>query len=509
MLARALPLIFVLGLFAPALPATWSIILVNTVTGEVALGVSTCLTGFDLARWVPVIVVGKGAGAAQSFVNPAGTNRLLIRDQLRLGTDPLQILQLLKAQDPAHQTRQYGIVDGQGRAIGFSGTGAGSWAGDRTGRQGDIVYAVQGNVLTGAPVLAAAELAIWSTKGSVTDKLMAAMQAARQYGGDGRCSCIGGAPTACGSPPANFTKSAHVGTMIAARLGDIDGGCNGANGCATGQYYMHLNVAFQGQNDPDPVAQLQALYDSWKLAEQNRPDHFNSRVSFAHPNLPIDGQTQTTATVSLVDRYGKAIIHGGAKLTATLDPSSPAAVTTGTITDNGNGTYSIPVTAGVNSGKARIQITVDDGKGGPPRQLYPAAEISLVPDRLWADRQDLSIAQGGAVNFAIQPGAGFGKYRNWVLMAGNSGSVPGIYIPPFTVIPIVPDPLFLATVQAAFSFAMPELIGVLPANGITHTQVRFPAGLYGIPLGSDITFAYALWNPLNFASNAVNVRVVR
>lgn len=95
------------------------------------------------------------------------------------------------------------------------------------------------------------------------------------------------------------------------------------------------------------------------------------------------------------------------------------------------------------------------------------------------------------------------------MLASNSGSFPGIFVPPFVVIPLVPDPLFFATVQAAFSFIMPELIGVTPQNGVTRTSITFPPGIYGIPLGSDVTFAYVLWNPLSLASNPVKVTLVR
>ena len=63
---------FCLGLllFAAPASATWSIVIVNLVTGEVAVGIATCLTGFDLRPNTVVIVPGHGAAAAQSFVGP-------------------------------------------------------------------------------------------------------------------------------------------------------------------------------------------------------------------------------------------------------------------------------------------------------------------------------------------------------------------------------------------------------------------------------------------------------
>ena len=70
-LPRAL-LAFLASLFLLAgnAAATWSIVVVNVVTGEVAVGIATCLTGFDLRPNTVVVVPGRGVAAAQSFVGP-------------------------------------------------------------------------------------------------------------------------------------------------------------------------------------------------------------------------------------------------------------------------------------------------------------------------------------------------------------------------------------------------------------------------------------------------------
>ena len=219
-----------LGL-ASAASATWSIILVDLRTGEVALGSATCLTGFDLRANTPVLLTGIGGATAQSFVDNTGQNRVFIRDGLARGTSPADILAGLSTFDPGHQTRQYGIVDAQGRRATFSGTGAGAWAGGQTGQfnythagqSGDVAYAIQGNVLTGPCVVDAAVLAAINSPGDLPARLMAAMEAARAVGGDGRCSCTAGGPTACGCPPVTFTKSSHIAYMMIARAGDRDG----------------------------------------------------------------------------------------------------------------------------------------------------------------------------------------------------------------------------------------------------------------------------------------------
>lgn len=211
----------VLGLVALAGSAsgTWSIIIINTRTGEVAAGSATCLTNFDLQANTPVLIPMVGAATAQSFVDSDGSNRTFIRDGMARGDSLSTILAGLAVRDSGHQTRQYGMAKVDGDRLTFSGTGAGGWAGGRVGRVGELVYAVQGNVLTGAPVVDEAVRAIEETPGDIAAKLMASMEAARVMGGDGRCSCNRG-PEGCGSPPPSFTKSAHIAYMLIGRDGD-------------------------------------------------------------------------------------------------------------------------------------------------------------------------------------------------------------------------------------------------------------------------------------------------
>ncbi|MEO1009162.1 MAG: DUF1028 domain-containing protein [Planctomycetota bacterium] len=205
--------------------ATWSILLVDTRTGEIALGSATCLTSFDLRAGTPVVITGVGAATAQSSVDSTGRNRSRIRDGLALGLDPQVIFGDLAGFDPSHQSRQYGLVDVQGRAGTFTGGSAGAWAGGEIGEIDGIVYAVQGNLLTGPAVVDDAIAAILGTPGDLAEKLMAGMEAAQAIGGDARCSCPP-RPIPCGTPPPGFLKSADIGFMIIARAGDTDA-CNG------------------------------------------------------------------------------------------------------------------------------------------------------------------------------------------------------------------------------------------------------------------------------------------
>ncbi|MFQ5463197.1 MAG: DUF1028 domain-containing protein [Phycisphaerae bacterium] len=294
----ALAVLFCVG--TPAW-ATWSIVLVDVETKEIAVGSATCLTGFDLRQNLPVVLVEVGAAVAQSAVDGNAVNRIRMHDQLLLGTAPDDILALLAQLDPAHQTRQYGIVDVLGRAATFTGSEDGQHASGVIGQTGSIVYAIQGNVLTGPPVVLSAEDAVINTPGDLPDKLMAAMQAARSFGGDGRCSCTVLNPTVCGSPPDSFEKAAHISFMIDARAGDTDGVCNATLGCATGDYFMNFNVANQTAEDEDPVFQAQALFDQWRLDNVGQPDAVHSTVVMDRPWIRADGQETVEMLVSIKD----------------------------------------------------------------------------------------------------------------------------------------------------------------------------------------------------------------
>jgi uncharacterized Ntn-hydrolase superfamily protein len=494
-----------LALLRP-IAATWSIILIDRRTGEIAVASATCLPNFDLAVWVPIVLVGKGAGCAQSFVDPTGNTRIYIRDQLALGTTPSQIIAGLATRDPGHQTRQYGVADVLGRAVGFTGTGAGAYASDRIGQVGDIVYAVQGNVLTGGAVLAAAEIAIYTTPGDLGEKMMAAMEAARRYGGDGRCSCSEGAPTSCGSPPPNFTKSADVAFMIVARPGDVDGTCNATVGCASGTYYMRLNVANRLRSDPDPVILLRGLYDQWRTQQRGRPDHFLSTFTFSSPSLPLNGQTVVNGRLVLRDREGTRITSGVTAQVA-IDPASTTNATLGPVRDNGDGTFDVPITAGTTQGQLVLQVDVNDGTSTRrigPRPTLPTTSIN---DRIWVSRATVSATSGGAVDFSVQPGAFFGANRTWLLMGTLSGTRPGIILPPFYNLPLNPDPIFHVLLQAAVTGLMPELVGRTSGLGVAATSIRFPPGMYALPVGANVSFAYALISPITLASEAVTFRI--
>lgn len=490
-MARCLLLAVLLLCFAHPLSATWSIILINILTGEIAVGSATCLANFDLRRGTPVILVGKGAATAQSYVDSSGQNRQLILAEFMKNTDPAQILVLLSKQDSFHQGRQYGIVDTQGRTLTFTGTSANAWAGGVTGKIGNIVYAIQGNLLTGQPVVTEAEKAVRDTNGDLAQKLMAGMQAARAKGGDARCTV--------------YNKTGHVGYMIIARQGDKDGTqCNATVGCATGTYYMNLNV-IGGTTSQDPVLTLQTQYDSWRKALAGRPDHNLSTIVLPTQSLPADGLTMMTATLTLRDVDGNQLKQGGAKVTVTPEQAS-AQLIVGQVTDHKDGTYSFSLKSGTTVGAAHLRITVDDGKGAV--LLSPRTTVPVTSDKLWASVSQLRVTTGGNIDFVLNQGKANGQVP-YLLLASNSGTSPGIKWPPNLVFPLNPDVVFHAVWAAALNNTLPGFLGSLDSNGRQTARLTMPPGAYLLPINTTLHFAHGLLTPVGNFSNAVAVSLVR
>src|SRR6266508_1818154 len=191
---RHLRLLMLLALLAvPSTAfATWSVVAVDRSTGRVVVASATCVNGDDdfLKGVQAVVVPGKGAAACQAAVDNTHQNQMLVFQELQKGTDPKKIIELL-AKDPGYQSRQFGIVDLQGRRAGHSGLTNGYVFQDIQGQVPgtDIFYSIQGNILRPGQVVPNAVQAFLAATGAITDRVMAAMDAADGSGGDSRCTC--------------------------------------------------------------------------------------------------------------------------------------------------------------------------------------------------------------------------------------------------------------------------------------------------------------------------------
>jgi uncharacterized Ntn-hydrolase superfamily protein len=262
----SLTALFVFGSCSMA-SATWSVVALDRKTGVIVVASATCVAqrafasfpAKDLRDVQAIVVPGRGVAAAQARVDNSRANQRLIFAELQKGTAPDKILELLK-QDAAIAGRQFGIVDMQGRTAGFSGPSNGAVSLDRQGQVPDteISYAIQGNILASETVIVDAVQAFTAAAGELTDRVMAAMEAADAKGGDRRCSCEQGPKI---DAPCT-AKTAHVAYLLRADPTDRNG-----ESYNDGQYALYISVTDQDikpDEDANPVRTLRMRYDRWK-----------------------------------------------------------------------------------------------------------------------------------------------------------------------------------------------------------------------------------------------------
>ena len=421
---RLLPLLLLPALCADAL-ATWSIIVIKRSTREVAVGCATCINNFNLVPYTPVVRPGIGVANIQSSGDVGGTRKPIVWAGFEAGDSPDEIVQAIRG-EPFFQNLQLGVVSWDGPPVSFSGEGAGAAVCGLIGDDGDLVYAIQGNLMTGVAVCTAAEQALLSTDGDLVAKLMAGMLAARSMGGDGRCSCPRPDPTTCGAPPPVFTKSAHTGFMIVARVGDEEGQCTPSSGCANGSYYL-LRNAIGDASDIDPIFELEQKVNLWRSKQQGKPDQVLSTVSASRQLLVADGTSRATITVALRDIDDVPLAQGGALLTIAPRHAGPPPALAGPVTDHGDGTYSFDLVATADPGRGAWDVIVDFG-GAKTRQLWPPLTLETRPlVDLFCGFDSYPGGSGLDVPFELNRGPAEAG-RPYHLLGTLSGTSPGVVI---------------------------------------------------------------------------------
>ena len=152
---------------------TFSIVAVDPESGMCGAAVASKYPA--VGKVVPYARAGVGAFCTQHWHEPKWGERAL--DLLEKGTLPEAVLGELLRDDPQRDKRQLAIIDMSGRAANRNPADAdpsGVYWGAMSGR----FYACQGNTLTGREVITAMAKAYEETKGSLADRLMAALSAA-------------------------------------------------------------------------------------------------------------------------------------------------------------------------------------------------------------------------------------------------------------------------------------------------------------------------------------------
>lgn len=186
---------------------TWSIAAVDLETGMMGVALASCVPDMH-ADAVASLVPGKGVAVTQAYFTMK--NRNTVYRMLKKGHSAAKIIQ--KISDPQydknHGKRQYGVItlgpDGVSIET-YTGTKNTPWFGSQFDAK--LAVTVQGNILVSEAVVSHAFEA-FKGAGSFTDKLMAALAAGSEAGGDIRCN------------NSEVTQTAATAFILAAKAGD-------------------------------------------------------------------------------------------------------------------------------------------------------------------------------------------------------------------------------------------------------------------------------------------------
>ncbi|MBA2286092.1 MAG: DUF1028 domain-containing protein [Ktedonobacteraceae bacterium] len=157
---------------------TFSIVARDPQAGE--LGIAVQSKFLAVGAVVPWARAGVGAIATQSFANTSYGPQGL--EFLATGLSAAQTIARLTAEDEERDQRQVGVVAVTGEPATYTGSACFPWAGGRVGQH----YACQGNILVGQETVQAMAQTFEGTSGLLCDRLLAALAAGQEAGGDSR-----------------------------------------------------------------------------------------------------------------------------------------------------------------------------------------------------------------------------------------------------------------------------------------------------------------------------------
>jgi uncharacterized Ntn-hydrolase superfamily protein len=155
---------------------TFSIVARDESTGQIGVAVQT--HWFAVGAMCPWIEAGVAAVATQSLVEVSYGPKSL--DLLREGSDADEALQKLLAADENREVRQVAIIDCLGHVAVHTGERCIREAGHVKG----VNFSVQANMMKHPTVWTAMARAFESAKGSLAERMLAALFAAQAEGGD-------------------------------------------------------------------------------------------------------------------------------------------------------------------------------------------------------------------------------------------------------------------------------------------------------------------------------------
>jgi uncharacterized Ntn-hydrolase superfamily protein len=220
---------------------TYSIVAYDSVTGDLGIAVQSKFP--NVGGLVPWAKAGIGAVATQSLSNTDYGEQGL--ELLARGATAPEAMRIIMRSDTRPSQRQVGMVDAHGNAASWTGDSTFDWAGGTTGGQavrrlagkGELIvgrgYAAQANIMVSDATVRNMADTFERAKGSLADRLLAALVAGQAGGGDKR--------------------GMQSAALLVVRAG---AGYLGAT-----DRYIDIRV----YDAPDPIKELQRLYELHKL----------------------------------------------------------------------------------------------------------------------------------------------------------------------------------------------------------------------------------------------------
>ncbi|MBI3286590.1 MAG: DUF1028 domain-containing protein [Chloroflexi bacterium] len=158
--------------------STFSIVAYDPAKAEWGVAVQSKFLAVGAA--VPWAKAGSGSIATQAWANLTyGPQGLKLLEQ---GLSADEVVKRLTDADEGRDHRQLGVVDTRGNAAAYTGVECLHWAGHLVGRH----YCCQGNILAGPEVGKEMARVFESAQGELADRLLAALFAGQEAGGDSR-----------------------------------------------------------------------------------------------------------------------------------------------------------------------------------------------------------------------------------------------------------------------------------------------------------------------------------
>src|SRR5438034_9008320 len=168
---------------------TYSIVAYDSATGDLGIAVQSKFP--NVGGIVPWARAGIGAVATQSLSNTDYGDKGL--DLLARGATAPEAMRIIMRSDPRPSQRQVGMVDAHGNSASWTGDSTFDWAGGRTGGgqnggKGQMItgrgYAAQANIMVSDATVRNMAETFEHARGSLADRLIAALVAGQAGGGD-------------------------------------------------------------------------------------------------------------------------------------------------------------------------------------------------------------------------------------------------------------------------------------------------------------------------------------